>query len=70
MQDWESGRSLRSPTLHTALSPAPEPMEMLDEPHLSTTSPSQSQLLRRSHYNDPYRTATPAVFTSLNMEQK
>lgn len=70
VQDWESGRSLRSPTLHTALSPAPEPMEMLDEPHLSTTSPSQSQLLRRSHYNDPYRTATPAVFTSLNMEQK
>ena len=70
VQDWESGRGLRSPTLHTALSPAPEPMEALDEPHLSATSPSQSQLLRRSHHNDPFRPATPAVFTSLNMEQK
>lgn len=70
VQDWESGRGLRSPTLHTALSPAPEPMETLDEPHLSPTSSSQSQLLRRSHHHDPYRPATPAVFTSLNMEQK
>ena len=69
VQDWESGRGLRSPTLHTALSPAPEPMETLDEPHLSPTSSSQSQLLRRSHHHDPYRPATPAVFTSLNMEQ-
>lgn len=70
VQDWESGRGLRSPTMHPALSPAPEPIETLAEPHVPTSSPSRSQLLRRSHHHDPNRPITPAVFTSLNMEQK